>query len=570
MTSREDATATPPGPNGWWAAWRATRQDDRGAAWRRFGERLEAAGRERAAVGAYRRAMARDPVDFPSRHRAAALLQGQGETRAAEAIDRELLTINPHDAAAAAQLGHLLVDRGHTRGYHEAEGLLRRALSLGARRPAVLVPLCQLLAAQEREEEILALTGEDTEPPILLQRGQAEAALGRFEEARTSFQAVLRQEPENARAWYHLAGLRLTEGAPAVVGLADRSEVAGHLARHAEAAEQPHREWWAFAAAYALEEAGDDDAAWAWYGEGNGLVRARVPSNVAAIEAYERRLVATYTPEVLNHLTRGQLTTPGPAPVFVVGMPRSGTTLLERLIGAHPEAAPLGERADLQEIMAAMTPNDASARQPWPERAATLAPVAAGSIAGAYLARVHALAPAGARVAVDKMPEQFRHIGLIAATMPQARILHLVRDPRDVGVSCYTARFHDGLAWSFDRDSIARRQASYAAVMAHWRRVLPAGRMLEVPYEGLVRDPETWVARVLHFLGLAWEPACVHGHRETAGPVRTSSVAQVRGGISTASVGRWRRFGEARLGPLAPNGAAPTDHDQTTTIGETQ
>ena len=536
---------------GWWALFRSTREDDRAIAWHRFGQALEGASRERAAVRAYRQAMARDPVDFPSRHRAVALLQQNGDAGAAEAICRELLTINPHDAAAAAQLGHILVERMHTRGYHEAEGLLRRALSLGARRAAVLVPLCQLLAAQEREDEIIALTAADTEPPILLQRGQAEAALGHFDDARMTLQTVLRQQPDHPPAWYHLAGLGLTQGAAAAAGLGEGIDIARHLASHAEAAAPAEREWWAFAAGYALEQADDYAAAWRWYDEGNALVRARVPSNAAAIADHERRLVVTYTPDVLNRLAHAQLTTPGPAPVFVVGMPRSGTTLMERIIGAHPGAAPLGERADLQEIMGAMTPNDASARWPWPERAAHLAPVAAGSIAGAYLARVNALAYEGARVAVDKMPEQFRQIGFIAATMPQARIIHVTRDARDVGVSCCTARFHDGLAWSFDQDSIARRQASYEAVMAYWRSLLPQGRMLEVPYEELVRQPEAWVARVLDFLGLSWEAACVHGHRETDRPVRTSSVAQVRGPVSTSSIGRWKRFGKNSTRPAS-------------------
>ena len=105
--------------------------------------------------------------------------------------------------------------------------------------------------------------------------------------------------------------------------------------------------------------------------------------------------------------------------------------------------------------------------------------------------------------------------------------------------------------------------------MAHWRSVLPAGRMLEVPYEQLVREPEAWTARVLAFLGLSWDPACVHGHREPEGPVRTSSVAQVRGPISASSVGRWERFGDARLGPLAadPSTAFHARHEHITSGG---
>mgnify|MGYP006432235977 CR=1 FL=1 len=538
------------GEGAWWSRLRAAKRAGTGVAWRTLGQALEGAGREQAAVYAYRRAMARDPVDFPSRHRAGALLRHHGNVAQAEAIYRELLTINPHDAGAAGQLGHILVDKGHSRDYHEAEGLLRRAIDLGADVDKALVPLCRLLAAQEREGDILDLTEHETGVHALGQRGQAEAALGRMAAARTSFQAVLAQDPDHARAWYSLAGLRLMDGAREAAGLDADTSLPEHLADKARAADGLERAWWAFAAGYTLEDAERYDEAWAFYDDANACVRQHLVSNAAEIEDHERRIRATYTAPVLNRLAGGQVTTPGPTPVFIVGMPRSGTTLMERIIGAHPQAAPLGERADLQEIMGAMTPSDMSARYPWPERAAYLRPVAAGAIAGAYLARVNSLAFQGAQVAVDKMPEQFRQLGVIAATMPQARIIHVTRDARDVAVSNYTARFHDGLAWSFDLESIARRQTSYEATLEHWRALLPRECFLEVSYEALVRDPEKEVARLLAFLGLHYEDACVHGHSETSAPVRTSSMAQVRRGISTGSIGRWQRFGAARLAPV--------------------
>lgn len=547
-------TATSGVSDGWWARFRKTRQVDRGVAWRRFGQSLAEAGRGVAAIDAYRRAARRDPVDFPARHGMGRLLRAHRRYREAKTVYRELLTINPHDAIAAGQLGHILVDEGHTRGYHEAEGLLRRAVDLLAldtsNQDAVLVPLCRLLAAQEREREILALTEGRDSVPTLLQRGQTQAALGDFDGARASLQRVISHEPANARAWYHLAGLKLLDGAQGAAGLAAATDPGDWLAAQAPANEGESRVFFAFAAAYALENAGRIGDAWPWYREANAGVREDLPSNVEHIEDFERRTIRAYTAPVLNRLARGHVTTPGPAPVFVVGMPRSGTTLMERIIGAHPQAAPLGERADLREIINAASHADGSEHRPWPERAAHLHPYTSGAIAGAYLARVNALARPGTLVAVDKMPEQFQLIGLIAAAMPQARIIHMTRDPRDVGLSCYTARFHDGLAWSFDLESIARRQASHDRVMAHWRSLIPPGRMLDVVYEDLVAAPVPWVARVLDFLELDWDPACVTEHGDTREAVRTSSMGQVRSGISMASVGRWRRFGAARLEPL--------------------
>lgn len=538
----------------WWERFRAARRapfGQRAQQWHDFGQALAAAGRRRAALYAMMRAMRRDPIATRSRHAAAELHEEFGELRKARETHEGILAINPHDAWACARAGRLLRDESMAHAV-PAEGYLRRAHHLGAPVNEALLPLCHLLTNQNRDREIVDLTAGYDRPDVLHARNNALVALGAFDQAAATIEQIFAADSVHPMGFYDAAALRRPDAVPSTTigdhaGPADAAETLA-----AESAGEKCAAY-AFAAAYLYEHEGEYERAWANYVTANEQVRARLGTNIDDIEDGERRIIEAYTPEVMAHLQRVGITT-STIPVFIVGMPRSGTTLVERILGAHPEAAPLGERPDLQEAMT-HAPAYGGQGVDWPERAAHTSPITTAAIGGSYNQRMLSLAPQGTRATVDKHVAATRQLGMIAAALPRARIIHITRDPRDVAASCYAARFQDGLAWSFSLADIARRQASHDRLMAHWREVLPPGRMLEVAYEDLVEAPETVTAQLLDHIGLSWDPVCVHGHSDTHAPVHTSSARQVRSPISASSVGRWQRFPE--IGAYVPVGRDP-------------
>ena len=227
-------------------------------------------------------------------------------------------------------------------------------------------------------------------------------------------------------------------------------------------------------------------------------------------------------------------------PVFVIGMPRSGTSLTEQILASHPSVAGAGEIVFWEHAFFRPSAN----------------------VAKDYLERLHARAGRETAPAVthplrvvDKMPANFIYAGLIHAVFPRARFIHMQRHPLDVCLSVYRQSFAKVTAVGNDLHHLAHYYEQYLRVMAHWRKVLPTSVLLEVPYEALVQDPETWARRMVDFIGLPWDPRCLQ-FQQTDRPVITASRWQVRQGINAGSIGRWRKY-ERHLGPLrhlAPGG----------------
>jgi tetratricopeptide (TPR) repeat protein len=256
------------------------------------------------------------------------------------------------------------------------------------------------------------------------------------------------------------------------------------------------------------------------------------------------RLIATFTPELL---ARGEAwRDPDPRPVFVVGLPRSGTTLVEHILAAHPAVHGAGELFDLHQLFTSLPQFVGSPTIDSFEAVAALTESSARKAARAYLGRLARNAPAQAARVVDKMPDNARLIGLIALLFSQARVIVCSRDMRDVAVSCRQTGFTTNL-WTNDWAHIARRFADHQRILEHWRgiQVTP---LLEVSYEQLVHDLEGNARRLLDFVGLDWNSSCLDFH-STKRVVRTASLIQVREPIHDRSVGRWKRY-EPSLKPL--------------------
>jgi hypothetical protein len=231
-------------------------------------------------------------------------------------------------------------------------------------------------------------------------------------------------------------------------------------------------------------------------------------------------------------------------PIFIVGMPRSGTTLIEQILSSQGEVFGAGELKDFANLSFGIRGRDDAE---FPEYMADVAPEQLRELARSYLEALQRRAPTAKRI-VDKMPYNFKLIGLVHLLLPNARIIHTRRDPRDIALSCFSLIFGDGHEFTYDLGALGRYIRAYETLMEHWRRVLPAGAMLEVQYEDIVEHLEEQARRIVRYCGLEWDDACLAFHK-TERVVGTASVNQVRQPIYRSSIGRWR-FYESQMQPL--------------------
>lgn len=232
-------------------------------------------------------------------------------------------------------------------------------------------------------------------------------------------------------------------------------------------------------------------------------------------------------------------------PIFIVGMARSGTTLVEQILSSHPEVAGLGELGDLTQIANALGAKSGQGAS-YPRSLRAMDVAVQRELAGMYVRRTAGLA-AGADVTVDKNPANFRHLGLIAIMFPNARVIHCERSALDTCLSCYFKKFGAGMDHTFDLDNLGHYYRLYHDLMAHWRAVLPIP-VYDLRYEDMVEDDEAVTRDMLGFCGLGWDPAC-RRFFENKRAVDTASSWQVRQPLYNSSVGRWKMY-EAELQPL--------------------
>jgi len=228
---------------------------------------------------------------------------------------------------------------------------------------------------------------------------------------------------------------------------------------------------------------------------------------------------------------------PSEVPIFILGMPRSGSTLTEQILSSHPQIFGAGELRDFGEATKQFRGRDASAF--FPEVATSLSPEQLRVFGARYVEHIRALAPDADRV-TDKMPSNFRLIGFIRMTLPNAKIIHTRRDPLDTCLSCFSRMFGQK-SFMADLGTLGRYYRAYETLMAHWRRVLPEGAMLEVQYEELVADFENQARRIVAYCGVEWDAQCLTFY-QNARPVRTASVTQVRRPIYRSAVGRSKPY----------------------------
>jgi tetratricopeptide (TPR) repeat protein len=465
-----------------------------------LGNALAAQSRLDEAVTHYRRTIALAPNFANAHNNLAIALERQGKLDEAAAQFARVLDIEPQHASAHYNLGNML----------RAE--------------------CEYDAAIAHYRE--ALAGRPDFADGWNNMGVAFAERGDLDAARDAYRKSVEADPTRAAYHRNLASHKHFEpGDPQLAVLEE-------LARNPQRVPERERIDLPFALGKAYADLEQHERSFRHLLAGNALKRERIEYDEAAAMAYMGRIRATFSAELMR--ARAGAGDPAPAPVFVVGMPRSGTTLIEQIIASHPKAAGAGELFDLDNL-ARSVPG-------FPEAVSGMSGEELARLGARYVAAIRAIAPAAERV-VDKMPWNFHFCGLIHLALPNAHIIHSRRHAIDTCLSCFSILFDgDSNLYTYDLGELGRFYRAYDSLMEHWRAVLPPGVMIEVQYEDVVDDLEAQAHRIIAHCGLEWDDACLAFHK-TRRPVRTSSVAQVRQPIYRSSIGRWRPYRD-QLPPL--------------------
>ena len=362
---------------------------------------------------------------------------------------------------------------------------------------------------------------------------------GYFEEARQSYQQAVELDPNYGEAWAALvATQKFAETGP------ELEHILGQLELNQE---DDNRRFLHFAASKILDDTGDYENAFVHAEAGNNLFPGRWEQERFAETAAALREM--FTSEFLAERSTWGLA--GHRPVFVVGLPRSGTSLIEQVLASHPAVFGAGEVGDILGIVSAMAKR-MKPEQPYPRFVPYLPQAVFSGYARGYLDRLTSLLPEDARQSVprfvNKMPSNFLHLGVIRLMFPDARIVNAVRHPLDTCLSCFMQNFSTGQEFSYRLDTLAGYYREYRSLMSHWHEVMP-GAIHDLEYEQLVTEPEQSTRALLEFCELPWDEACLE-FTDTERRVSTASAWQVRQPLYSGSVGRWRRY-ERQLQPLA-------------------
>ncbi|MDI1260542.1 tetratricopeptide repeat protein [Aquabacterium sp.] len=526
----------------------------------------------RQAVDWYRKALAVQPAYLESlSNLGAVLLEGDDFESAAEPLERALKQ-RPDYPEALCNSGllrikqerfdealHLLVRSlrlkpdyveamiGLALVWHEKDQLaearrvLEKAVKLRPDKADAWVHLgtvCQEMGETQASEKafLQALSVDPEHVSAITGLGNLQLERGRMDEAERLLKQAIAIDDQDLGARFHLIQLnKVKPGDDNVAHLEARLEAGAALS--STQLTSLH---------YALGKAYDDQCEWArafpHFLEGARLKRSKFNHDPDQAERLIERVMQTvdadYIRRMSGHGSSSDL------PVFVLGMPRSGTTLTEQIIASHPQAHGAGELHDLMAVLQRPVREGAAA---FPEGLRDATPALLTAWGEDYVAGLRRRAPEARRI-TDKMPGNYIALGLIPLLMPHARIIHVKRNPVDTCVSCFTRLFNRHQEFTYDLTELGRHYVNYARLMDHWRAVMPAGSFMEVQYEDIVADMARQARRLIDFVGLPWDDACLSFH-ETKRSVRTASVTQVRQPIYTSSVQRWRHY-EEFLGPL--------------------
>jgi tetratricopeptide (TPR) repeat protein len=458
------------------------------------------------AVREYRQAIRINP-DFAEAHsNLGATLREQDNLDEAVAAQRHALCIKPDLAVAHCNLGAALYDQGHI---DDAVAAYRQAILL--------------------KPDLDAAHGN---------LGSALIGLGRVAEGRASLRRAINLAPRKMKYQRHLGEVdRFAEGEPRLAVLEGFAHKSGQLSMNDRI--ELH---------FALGKAYDDVAkhadAFRHLLDGNALRRQQITYDEVATLGVLDRIRTVFTPDLVRAWKNAGY--PSAVPIFIVGMQRSGTTLVEQILASHPQVFGAGELKHFHTALEGARAKRGSSAI-FPEAILGMTNADFYELGAQYVASTRQLAPSASHI-VDKMPANFRVAGLIHLALPNAVIIHTKRDPIDTCLSCFSKLFAETQNHTYDLAELGRYYRGYQKLMDHWRSVLPAKRVLDVRYEDVVADLEGQARRIIAHCGLDWDPRCLAFY-ETKRPVRTASAMQVRQPIYSSAIGRWCHY-ESFIGPL--------------------
>jgi tetratricopeptide (TPR) repeat protein len=551
---------------------RATRLDPMlERAWFNLGKALAMLGRGREADVAFEKSFELSPER--KRMALAAEHQKEGRLEEAERLYRQVLHDNRQNVDALRLLAQIASDAGHV---DDAECMLQEAIRIAPDFLLAILDLGKLYKEEDRFAEAIAcfdraialepnrvqahfmraatlarasftpeaaaayrhcLELRPTHAGALLGFGHTQNALGDYDGAVASYDACRRITPDSGEIYWSLANLKTyrfdDETIAAMESYADAVELSVQS-----------RVNFQFALGKACEDRGDFERAWDHYRRGSEMRRAEVAYDPVQTEVVNDRIVSTFSAEFLDSMKGAG--DPDSSPIFILGLPRSGSTLLEQVLASHSAVEGTGELPYVGRLATAIG-RKGRRGVGYPDAVRKLGPVRVAALGAEYLSLTRMHRRTAAPRFIDKMPNNFPNVGLIALMLPNARIIDARRHPLDACLSCYRQLFAKGQNFTYDLTEIGEYFLQYQRMMDHWERVLP-GRLLTVQYEEVVSDFECQARRLLDFCGLHWEDACLRFY-ESDRPVRTPSAEQVRQPIYDRSVGHWRKF-ERHLGEL--------------------
>jgi tetratricopeptide (TPR) repeat protein len=495
------------------------------------GNKFFAQGAHAEAAALYEEALELDPSLAEALNNLGASLSYLGRYEESEQCFRGAIAIKPDFPDAHGNLGVLLRQKSQL---VESEALLRHALKLRPNYHDARINLGLTLVVQGRLRDARGyftkiLKNSPRNVLALFGMGQIAALEGRFQEAEATYRRIIEIRPNMTNAWAALVFTRKMTNAD--------SDWLKSAEEHVTSGIHPLEEGnLRFAMGKYCDDVNDFASAFQNFKRGNELLKT-------AMEDYDRKERSQLIDESIRIYSRdaiskiGAAGSPSAKPVFVLGMPRSGTSLAEQIIASHPAAFGAGEL----NFWAGLVANDIGLTRD------VLSEPKRPEVAEEYLRILEGLSATASRV-VDKAVGNSDFLGLIYSVFPNARVIYMQRDPIDTCLSCYFQEFLTGINFAFDLSDLVHYYREHQRIMAHWRAVLPPGFILEVPYEELVSDQETWSRKMLDFIGLEWDARCLDFHAHMR-QVTTASAWQVRQKIYKSSIARWHNY-EKFIGPL--------------------